>query len=246
MSFWDFEHRRRLKELKYIRKTQRAAYRMEKKRRRSFFRAQRNRCQCFYCKGKRMIWGLMLGVLLILWGLSHIAEIIFSIHIPIFGIVFGLFLVYLGIRLITGFSHWSKNNHQDCNFSCEWRATCMGTSHISIDQTTLNQQRTPFDYSTVMGKSIIDLKSLTAEAIRAKGAPLTMHIDTVMGSTTIILNKQVPTRVIAKGGCAKVSTPDDCIMACGSHIFNSHVNEEPVIIIYTSTVMGETEVIAED
>jgi hypothetical protein len=193
-----------------------------------------------------MIWGLLFGVILILWGLAHITEIIFNIRIPIFGIIFGLFLLYAGVEIITGFSHWHKNCPTGNGKSCNCYDTCMGTSNILIEQERLNQQKSTSYYSTFMGKSFINLNDLKPEFIRATGTQLTMHIDTVMGITDILLNKQIPTRIIAKSCCSKVITPDDCTMIFGAHTFNSHVGAEPVIIIYTSTILGKTKIAFEN
>jgi hypothetical protein len=49
-----------------------------------------------------MFGGLLFGILLILWGLSQITETIFNLHIPVFGIIFGLFFAIYGNRTY----HW--------------------------------------------------------------------------------------------------------------------------------------------
>lgn len=191
-----------------------------------------------------MCWGLLFGVLLILWGFSQITEVLFNLHIPVFGIIFGLFLLYLGIQLITGFT-WPKSCCTLYSDSQECHETCMGTSHVSVDAETLNAQTSPLDYKTIMGQSIIDLTHLSPESIRATGAQLVVHVDTVFGKTILKLNKNIPVHIVAKGGFAKVTTPDNSIMVFGSHLFNSHVNEQPLIVIYTSTVFGETKITVE-
>jgi hypothetical protein len=187
-----------------------------------------------------MCWELLLGVLLILWGFSHITESIFNVHIPVFGILFGLFLLYLGVELISGFSHWPQSCNVHCTGTLTSRVTSMGSSHLSIDDSMIAKQDAPWDYKTIMGNSLIDLTHISPGALQVAGAPFTINIDTIFGKTDIILPKDLPTRIIAKCGCAKVTTPDDCSMVFGSHIYNSHTQEQPLLIIYSSTVFGNT------
>ncbi len=187
-----------------------------------------------------MFCGLLFGLLLFLWGLSQIIGTLFHLHIPIFGIIFGLFLLYLGIQVIAGFQYWPKGccstDTQDRHY------TCTGSSHILVDNTILESKRSPLDYNTIMGKSIIDLSQLTPEAIRATGDRLIVHVNTVFGKTILQLNKNIPIRVVAKGGFAKVTTPDNNTIVFGTHTFNNHVEEEPIMIIHTSTAFGKTKI----
>ncbi len=242
MSFWDHEHKHHVKELKYSWKSQKYAYREEKRRNRGWRRMNRH-CHCFNSKGRPMCCGLLFGVLLILWGISQITGTLFNLHIPVFGIIFGLFLLYLGIQLITGFSYWPKSCCSQCTVeSQECQGSCMGTSYVSIDDTILNKQKSPLNYKTTMGKNFIDLTRLTPEAIRATGTQLTVNIDTFFGKTILKLNKNIPVRVIVKGGCAKITTPDKCTTVCGSHTFNNHGTEQPLMVIYSSTFFGKTTI----
>ena len=179
-----------------------------------------------------MCCGMLFGVLLILWGLSQITETLFNLHIPVFGIIFGLFLLYLGIQLITGFTYWPKGCCSEYCGSKDCRDTCAGSSYNLLDDTILKEQKSPFDYKTIMGKSVIDLTHLTAESIRATGTQLIVHVDTVFGKTILKLNKTIPVRIVPKGGFAKVTTPDHSTMVFGTHTFNSHGNEQPLMVIY--------------
>ena len=201
-------------------------------------------------KGPYMFWELLFGVLLILWGISYITESVFHIHIPVFGIVFGLFLLYLGVEVISGFSHWPKNGCTHCNASSkqankssECRVTTMSSSHITVDDNSLAHKEAPWEYKTIMGTSRLDLSELTPQALRAAGTTCTINSDTIFGSTEILLPKNVPVRIIAKSCCAHVVTPDDCAMVFGSHTYNSHKHEQPLLLIYSSTICGKTIII---
>lgn len=189
-----------------------------------------------------MIWGLCLGTLLILLGLSHITKSVIGIRIPVFSVIFGLFLLYIGIELITGTSRTTekyKGNDKQSGKNC---SSYMGTFNIAIDPTSLKTHANNLDYSIFLGKIFVTLKMLNSDAIRITGAPLIIHVNTVMAKTHIDLHKEIPTRIIARSSCAKVSTPDNCSIVLGTHTYDTHVHEEPLVIIYVSTVLGKTKI----
>jgi hypothetical protein len=221
---------------------QRLQYRIEKIKRkelrRSLRESMRNRYCCHNHRRSRMCWGLIFGVLLVLWGISTIINVIFHLHIPVFGVVFGIFLLYLGFQFITGFPrrscwHCWSNNEQ---------GACMGNANIQFSDETIRAEGTSLEYKTLFGKSVIDLSTLTPEGLRAGTTPVVGTIDTVFGKTDLMLNKNIPTRIIAKSAFGKASFPDKTIITFGKHTYNSHLNEQPLIIIYSSTVFGDFEV----
>jgi len=184
-----------------------------------------------------MNYGLVFGIILILWGISQLISTLFHIHIPFVSILFGLFLVYLGIQVMTGSSFYSLQ--YNCQYKKEGHDTCMGTSYIAFDDATLKNDETQLHYKTVFGTSIIDMTQLTAAAIKHREKQLIVHIDTAFGKTIVKLNKEIPVKIKAKGGFAKVVMPDDSFIAFGSHTFTSG-EAEPLLIIYTTTAFGET------
>lgn len=82
---------------------------------------------------------------------------------------------------------------------------------------------------------------LTAEAIKQREKQLIVYIDTAFGKTILKLNKDIPVKIKAKGGFAKIVMPDNNSLAFGSHTFTSHTTE-PLLIIYATTVFGETRI----
>ncbi|HML19559.1 MAG TPA: hypothetical protein PKD74_03185 [Candidatus Dependentiae bacterium] len=184
-----------------------------------------------------MNYGLIFGIILILWGISQLTSTIFHIHIPFVSILFGLFLVYLGIQVMTGSSFCSLQ--YNCRYTKDAHDTCMGTSYVSFDDSSLQNDETQLHYKTVFGTSIIDMTQLTAAAIKQKEKQLIVHIDTAFGKTILKLNKDIPVKIKAKGGFAHIVMPDNNSIAFGSHTFTSN-EAEPLLIIYTTTAFGET------
>ena len=192
-----------------------------------------------YHRGKPMC-----GTLLILLGASYILGILFGVNIPVFRILAGLVLLYLGIQIITGFPKRSCTWH--CWSSYSGKEQCyssfMGDTDISLDNETIRGGKSLSQYRTVFGKTTIDLSHITIDEIKATGEPCIVNIDTVFGKTELTINRTIPTRIIAKSAFGKVSLPDETSITFGTYTYNSHHNEPALMIIQTSTVFGETEI----
>lgn len=193
-----------------------------------------------------MCWGLIFGVLLVLWGIAQIFETLFHITIPIFGVILGVFLLYIGFNLITGgFKgkyYWRCCSGKFSHCSSSSCSTTMGSSAIKVEDENLTGQGEPLEYKTVFGKSIVDLRSMSIEKLRSLGSPLIVTIDTVFGKTDVKLNKDVPVRIFVKGAFGNSVLPDSSSIVFGSHTYSSHGAESPLMLIYVSTVFGATEV----
>lgn len=221
--------------------------RLERRELRREFRNMRKQCRCtFNRKGKSMCWGLIFGVLLVIWGITQIFETLFHVSIPIFGVILGVFLLYLGFTLITGgfkrkyYWHCGSEKFSHCSrSSC---STTMGTSSIKVDDESFENQDEPLEYKTVFAKSSIDLRSMTVEKLKSMKSPLVVNIDTVFGKTEVKLNKDVPVRIFIKGAFGNSVLPDSSSIVFGSHTYNSHGGDSPLMLIYISTVFGSTEV----
>lgn len=187
-----------------------------------------------------MCCSLLLGTLLMLWGLSVIINIFFHIHIPVFGIIFGIFLIYIGIQILVGpsRSRWRCWSCDEDTASC--RTTFMGSFHTKVND-DVSAKGFPLEYKTVFGNSTIDLSTITLEKLKSETTPVIVNTETTFGKAVIILNKSVPTRIIAKSSFGKIMVPDTTTITFGSYTYNSHPNEQPLIIINCSTNFGDTE-----
>jgi hypothetical protein len=117
----------------------------------------------------------------------------------------------------------------------------MGTMYVTCNDATLQRDEVKSRYTTLFGTTIIDMTQLTAKAITQKEHPLILHIDTTFGKTIVKLNKDIPLKIEAHGGFAKIVMPDNNSIAFGSHTFTSG-DTKPLIVIYTTTVFGETRI----
>src|SRR5260221_11993184 len=91
------------------------------------------------------------GVIVILVGLSIILKAVFGIHIPFLPIIFGLIIIYWGVRILTGgvFS-FSRSN-----------SAVFSEAHINYDDTQ-------GDYNIVFGSGVIDLFKMEASQMNKR------------------------------------------------------------------------------
>ena len=180
MSFWKREQKIHLKAIKAAYRAKKMDYRLAKKEIR-----MKNRCYSHNNKGRCMCWELIFGVLLIIWGFFKIFGTLFNFHIPVFGILFGIILLYLGLMIITGSwrtTNWcycSKFKGNEGSYS-----TCMGSSTINVEEETIRNQTSQLEYKTVLGSSVIDLTHITPETLKNATTPLAVNVDTVFGKTS--------------------------------------------------------------
>ncbi len=200
----------------------------------------------YFCIRKRrkhsMLCSLLFGALILLWGITILVNVIFHIHIPIFGIAFGILLIYVGIQLISGptRSRWCCWSYDDDTASCNHSAF-MGSFQAKVND-DIESKKFPLEYKTMFGNSKIDLSTLTLEKLKNGNIPAIINVDTFFGKTELILNKSIPTRIIAKSACGKAELPDKTVITFGTHTYDSHPGEQPLIIINCSTHFGETEI----
>ena len=165
--------------------------------------------------------GVFWGVFLILVGAVMVLNIVLGIKIPVFRILFALFLIFWGISLLTGmnFRHRGRN------------AAVFEDRDITADGTH-NQ------YSVVFGQSNIDLTG-----IRPAGAVRRVEISTVFGNSTVTLDPSVPCKVRVTSAFAAARLPDGNVISFGEYAFKTDSLTEDTtayLQVDASTVFGET------
>jgi hypothetical protein len=170
----------------------------------------------------RMGLGLLIGVLIILLGVGILVNVVFHVHIPIFKILFGLFLIYIGLRII--FGNWFS-------FPCHWRSGDAVFHHrtyhgLSGDST---------EYSAVFGKAVVDLRD-----IQLKEKITRVKVDAVFGGAEVILNKDTPVRINAEAVFGGVHLPENVAGGFGSAVYQSKNFDEnkSYLLVEASSVFG--------
>jgi hypothetical protein len=171
----------------------------------------------------RMGIGLIIGVLIILFGLSIIINVVFHVHIPVFKILVGLFLIYIGLRIIFGSWFTVPMHHWRSGDAVFGNRTYHGLSD------GMNE------YNTVFGKALIDLRG-----IELKEKATRIEVNAVFGGAEIILDKNTPVRIKMQTAFGGVQLPENVAGAFGSAYYQSSNFDEAknYLLIEGSSVFG--------
>jgi hypothetical protein len=154
--------------------------------------------------------GIFIGVLIILLGLGIIVNVIFHIHIPIFKILFGLVLIFIGLKIILG--PWFP-------FPIRHREYGNAVFH---ERTYRDFPRDSKEYNAVFGKAVVDLRD-----VELKEKVTRIKINAVFGSAEVILNKATPVRIKADAVFGGVQLPENITGAFGTATYQSkNFNED--------------------
>jgi hypothetical protein len=167
--------------------------------------------------------GLFIGILIILLGLGIIINVIFHIHIPIFKVLFGLVLIFLGLKII--FGNWisvSSYHEKSGNVIFQER-TYRGLSGDSKE------------YNAVFGKAVIDLRD-----IQLKEKVTRIKISAVFGGAEVILSESTPVRIKADAVFGGVQLPENTSGAFGTSTYQSKNFDENqnYLVIEGTSVFG--------
>jgi hypothetical protein len=161
------------------------------------------------------------GGIIILFGFSIVLREVFHIHIPFVRIIFGVILIYWGVKMITGSfgRHWGNNS------------AVFNERNIRYD----GYQR---DYNVIFGSSTIDLFKMDNTLNKR------MDVNVVFGNAILILNDSIPTRVEMTSVFGSAEAPDRSINAMGKTTFStsSYKEGEPCVQIEAKVVFGKLEV----
>jgi len=167
--------------------------------------------------------GLFIGVLIILLGLGIIVNVIFHIHIPIFKVLFGLILIFIGLKII--FGSWISF------------PVCQGKSGKVIfqERTYRGLPGDSKEYKAVFGKVVVDLRGIE---LKEKITPI--KIKAVFGGAEVILSESTPVRIKADAVFGGVQLPENITGAFGISTYQSkNFNEnQNYLVIEGTSVFG--------
>jgi len=177
-----------------------------------------------------MLGELFGASLLIIFGISMLLGAIFGINIPVFRILAGIFLVYLGVQLIANWPARKERSVQHIYF---------GKRSVSIDSIAIQGEK-PIRYAILFGSADIDLSKISET--KPEMRPVELEINTIFGSTKIKLTKAIPTKIISSTAFGKTAFPDDTVINFGNYTYHAPDNEKPHLILRTSTAFGKLEI----
>lgn len=175
-----------------------------------------------------MNWSIFWGIFLVLLGLSFIIKVVFNVDIPIIKFLIGFFFIYLGIKLFIGkdFSIFSHRNDENV---------------VAFGQKTIRDVNDSKEYNVVFGRGIIDLRSIDL----SEQETVKIRINTVFGSSDVLLNDTIPFKIEATTAFAEAKLPDGNSTAFGTINYENFEKNDtsfryPVLIVESTTVFGNT------
>jgi len=171
--------------------------------------------------------GLLVGVLIILFGLGIIINVVFHVNIPIGKILVGLFLIYIGLRIILGgwlpshIGHWRSG---DAVFNNRLYHGLPSDSN---------------EYNAVFGKAMVDLRG-----IELKEKITRVKVTAVFGGSEVILDNNMPVRIKAEAVFGGVQLPENVAGGFGSASYQSQNFDENknYLLIEASSVFGGIQI----
>ena len=169
--------------------------------------------------------GIFWGMVVILVGLIIIINVIFHTHIPIFSILFGLFFVWLGIKVLIG----TNRPHRP--------------QQAIFEEKKIETDSSSSKYDIVFGKGVIDL---TGYKIKEGGSRV--EINTVFGSSEIKIDSAMPVKIRASSAFGSARMPDKSMVGFGENTYRSEVLKQTdtknYLLIELHVVFGSAEVTA--
>ncbi len=162
------------------------------------------------------------GIIIILIGLSIILREVFHIHFPFLRVLFGLLLIFWGLKVLTGRS-WKSRNHDAAVFS---------TANMSYDESKR-------EYNIVFGRGNVDLFKSEVPSQNKK-----VEINVVFGEGNIILNDSIPAKVEMNSVFGRVRSKDEQTGVFGSSVYttSAYRQDEPYFQIEANAVFGNINI----
>jgi cell wall-active antibiotic response 4TMS protein YvqF len=174
----------------------------------------------------KMGTGIIWGILLVLVGFGLIIKVVFNVDFPLFKIIFALFIIYLGLKLLFG------SFNIDFNFRGNANDVIFAESvFFDIDDRE--------EYNIVFGKGVFDLRDYNLLPGKNK-----LKVNTLFAGTKIILPKDISVRIKAESVFGNSSLPDGSNTGFGSTYYTSENFDESKdhLVIYTDVVFGGVDI----
>jgi predicted membrane protein len=172
--------------------------------------------------GGNLFW----GSLLIIIGITIIIKIIFHIDIPIFRIIFAFVFIFIGIRILTG-SFKSKSFHKNSN------DVYFGENNFAYNKSV------PKEQNIVFGRGTIDLRNIDSTSL-----PADMEINTVFGSSEILIPQYMQVRIKVDAAFSGATLPNNNTSAFGTIYYESpnFDRNKPYLNLKINVVFGNLQI----
>lgn len=168
-----------------------------------------------------MSCGLIIGLVLILFGISIILKVFLNIDFPVVKTLFALFLIAWGVWVLLG--------KHICPVRCHGSNTTLFSECKSFNADGK-------EYNVVFGKATYDFTKLDPADTEQRSKT----IKTVFGESIVIINKDLPVRISAETAFGNVSLPNGNASFMGGQRWESDSakTSENVVDIHVQVVFG--------
>jgi predicted membrane protein len=172
---------------------------------------------------------LIIGIVLILLGLSAILKVIFNIDLPLLKLALAGFFIFIGIRLLTNGTFGFQCNKVDEN-------------SVIFGERTITNVDDGKEYNVIFGGAVYDLNDVTLEPGKNKH----IKLNTIFGGSKLVLNKNLPVRINSNTVFGGTSMPNGNNSAFGEAEYRTDTlanDSLSHLIIEANTVFGGLKVL---
>jgi hypothetical protein len=165
----------------------------------------------------RLTWGLMLGLFLLLAGLSVLAKEVFGVEIPVFRLAFALLLLYAGVSLLAGTAGYRTPRPWD-------EVVVFGVTELDVSGR---------DEATVLfGQGTVDLSSVQP--------PRKLTLNVIFGDAQLRYAPDTPLRIVSNTAFGATELPGGQTLPFGERQWTSPawLADQPAIELTTNVVFG--------
>lgn len=172
-----------------------------------------------------IIDGVFWGVLFISLGVWFIVRRYVPVQIPIVRIVFAVFFVYLGVRILTHGPGFRDRN------------TAVFSDTTMMFEAGPGTRGKP--YNVLFGRSVVDLTGVTVA-----GETIDQEVNVIFGSGTLRIKAATPTRVDMSSAFGTVEAPNGNAVAFGDNVYltQAYKEGEKHLRVRANTVFGKLKI----
>ncbi len=166
--------------------------------------------------------GVFWGVVLIVVGLLIVLRYTIGIELPVFRILFGLLVIYAGLRILLG------------PYMPFHRGVARPGHSVFMSQNySMNDSVT--EHNTIFGESVI---RIPGDVDRLKKR----EINTIFGSTRLEIPSNMPVEIRCDAAFAGAYFPDETMISFGQYVYRQG-GKGDLLLIKTAAIFGRLEVV---
>jgi hypothetical protein len=169
----------------------------------------------------RLTWGLVLGLFLLMAGLSVLVKEVFGVEIPVFRLAFALLLLYAGISMLAGTAGYRTPRPWD-------EVVMFGVTELDASGRD--------EMTVVFAQGTLDLSGVQP--------PRKLILNVIFGDAQLRYAPETPLRIVSNTAFGGSELPDGQSLPFGERRWTSPAwrADEPAIELTTNVVFGHLAV----